>query len=86
MFDQDELVDLIPLQAIVVATEKHTYRLGEADEKGQRTIARDGKPLRFSSCVLARLCRGEPMRLFAAIGQEVYELCTTPVQAVEIGQ
>ncbi len=51
----------IPTKAITVTTKNSTYRLSEADEKGERTISRDEKPLNFTRCRIIFLALGKDM-------------------------
>ena len=51
----------IPTKAITVITKNSTYRLGEVNEKGERTISRDEKPLNFTRCRIIFLALGKDM-------------------------
>lgn len=49
--------------AIIVKTKNSTYRFGEVNQRGERTVSRDEKPLDFSLCKIVYLEIGEGMEL-----------------------
>lgn len=53
----------IPAKAIVVTTRNSIYRFGEANERGERTVSRDLKPLDFSRCRIISLGVDQEMEL-----------------------
>lgn len=53
----------IPIKAVVVSTKNSVYRFGEADQKGERSVSQEGKPLDFSRCRIISLGIGEEMEL-----------------------
>ena len=55
--------ELISVKAMVVKTKNSTYRIGEADENGEREVSRDEKPLDFKRCKVTVLKIGEEMEL-----------------------
>lgn len=53
----------IPAKVITVNTENSVYRFGEANQKGERTVSRDGRPLDFTRCRIVSLAVGDNMEL-----------------------
>lgn len=68
-------------KTIVVITRNSTYRFGPADENGERTISRDGKPLKHTSCKIEYLAVGEEL-LAEWLDGSGLGLRTTTVQSV----
>lgn len=50
-------------RAIAVTTRNSVYRFGEANQKGERTVSRDGNPLDFTRCRIVFLNIGDDMEL-----------------------
>ncbi len=69
----------IPTKAIIVTTKNSTYRFGEANEKGERTVSRDEKPLNSTRCRIVFLALGKDMELECLDGP----LYTTSVRSIK---
>ncbi len=53
----------IPIKPFVVKTRNSVYRLGKAKPNGERSIKRDGRPLKFTRCKVLDLLVGDQMQL-----------------------
>lgn len=72
----------IPTKAITVITENSVYRFGKANQRGERNVSRDKKPLDFVRCRIISLAVGGDMELrcFDSSHPGWY---TTPVRLIE---
>lgn len=55
----------VPRKPFKAKTAHSTYVFGQADDKGERTIAREEKPLEFARCMVNFLAIGKGMQLEA---------------------
>lgn len=53
----------IPVKMFIVKTRRSTYRFGEADKNGERTVSRDNETLDFTRCKIKLLVEGSGMEL-----------------------
>lgn len=72
----------IPAEAFMVTTLNSIYRFGKADQKGERTVSRDGRPLDFTQCKILHLAIGESMTIEGLDGSHS-SWYTTSVRSIE---
>ncbi len=74
----------VPKEQMLVKTRYSTYRLGPADENGERDITRDGKALPYKRCIVTFLFLGKEMRC-TWVADFSRELCTSAVESIIVG-
>lgn len=72
----------IPTTSFVVVTINSTYRLGEADEDGGRSISKDGGHLDFTRCRVIDLKVGARMNVECLDGPYPPGWSTSPVKSI----
>lgn len=72
----------IPTEAITVITENSVYRFGKANQKRERTVFREEKPLDFVRCRIISLAVGEDMEL-RCFDSSHLGWYTTPVRLIK---
>ncbi|MBI2625389.1 MAG: hypothetical protein HYW70_03605 [Candidatus Nealsonbacteria bacterium] len=72
----------IPTKAIIVTTRNSVYRFGEANQKGERTVSRDGNPLDFTRCIIIYLSVSDGIEIKCLDGSHP-GWYTTPVLSIK---
>jgi len=79
-----EETENIPEGEFTARTENSVYHFGEADESGERTLVREGRPLRFSRGKILFLSEGKRMKIKIVDDPKGGAWETSPIVSIEV--